>query len=59
MLSTEPAWPRMAHFDGRARPLQLARDEIHAVHCRVETFANEGAMLTEQLWDAEDLPERE
>jgi hypothetical protein len=49
----------MAHFDGRARPLQLARDEIHAVHCRVETFANEGAMLTEQLWDAEDLPERE
>ena len=25
----------------------------------MEKFANEGGMISEQLWDAEDLPERE
>ena len=51
-------WTLLANLDRRTRPLRTAagRDPRPFI-ATIEKFANEGGMLTEQLWDAPDLPE--
>jgi glucoamylase len=53
------AWPLLtgerAHFELAAGRPEVARRLLHAL----ETFANEGGMLPEQVWDAPDIPDRE
>src|SRR6185436_17045094 len=52
-------WPLLsgerAHYE-----LAAGRPEVAAALCRtLESFANSGGLLPEQVWDAPDLPERE
>jgi glucoamylase len=53
------AWPLLtgerAHYELAAGRGQEAERLLRSL----ETFANEGGMLPEQLWDAPDIPERE
>jgi glucoamylase len=50
------AWPILTGERGHYE-LAAGRDPMPSI-AAMEKFANEGAMLTEQLWDAEDLPEK-
>jgi glucoamylase len=56
---TGRAWPLLtgerAHYELAAGHL----DEAVRLRKALETFANEGGLLPEQIWDAEDIPERE
>jgi glucoamylase len=53
------AWPLLtgerAHYELAAGRRKEALRLLHAL----ESFANEGGMIPEQVWDAEDIPERE
>jgi glucoamylase len=53
------AWPLLtgerAHYELAAGHMDEARRLAQAL----EAFANEGGLLPEQIWDAEDIPERE
>jgi glucoamylase len=53
------AWPLLtgerAHYELAAGNVQGARDLMHSM----EAFSNEGGMLPEQVWDTEDIPEKE
>ena len=53
------AWPLLAgergHYElaaGRTKDAETVRDDM-------EAFANEGGMISEQVWDAHDMPEKE
>lgn len=52
-------WPLLtgerAHYELQAGDLPAARQLMTAL----ESFANEGGMLPEQIWDGKDIPERE
>ncbi|MHB8908834.1 MAG: glucan 1,4-alpha-glucosidase [Syntrophales bacterium] len=52
-------WPLLtgerAHYELAAGRRDRAEMMLHAL----EAFANEGGMLSEQIWDASDIPERE
>ena len=53
------AWPLLA---GERAHLELEaghRDEAEKLLSALESFANEGGMISEQTWDAPDLPARE
>jgi glucoamylase len=53
------AWPLLT---GERAHYELAagrRDEAQRLLRALETFANEGGMIPEQVWDAKDIPERE
>jgi glucoamylase len=53
------AWPLLT---GERAHYELAaghRQEAMRLLCALEAFANEGGMIPEQIWDAEDVPERE
>jgi glucoamylase len=53
------AWPLLtgerAHYELAAGRRAAAKDLLHAL----ESFANQGGMIPEQIWDAPDIPERE
>lgn len=53
------AWPLLvgerAHYELAAGNVEEATRLLHAM----ERFANEGGMLPEQIWDTDDIPERE
>jgi glucoamylase len=53
------AWPLLtgerAHYELAAGRLDQAEKLLHSL----EAFANEGGMLSEQVWDAPDIPEKE
>jgi len=53
------AWPLLAgeraHYELAAGRRDRAENLLHAL----EAFANEGGMLSEQIWDAPDIPEKE
>ena len=53
------AWPLLtgerAHYELAAGRRDEAERLLHAL----ESFANEGGMIPEQIWDAPDIPERE
>jgi glucoamylase len=53
------AWPLLtgerAHYELAAGRQKEARRLLHAL----EAFANQGGMIPEQIWDSEDIPERE
>jgi glucoamylase len=53
------AWPLLtgerAHYELAAG---RRAEAVHLLHA-MEAFANEGGMMPEQVWDAEDIPERE
>jgi len=56
---TGRAWPLLtgerAHYELAAGHM----DEAVRLRKALEAFANEGGLLPEQIWDAEDIPERE
>jgi glucoamylase len=53
------AWPLLtgerAHYELCASRREEALRLLHAM----EAFANEGGLISEQIWDSEDMPERE
>ena len=53
------AWPLMtgerAHFEIAAGRIELAQSLLNTL----ETFANDGGMIPEQIWDEKDIPEKE
>lgn len=53
------AWPLLtgerAHYELAAGRTEAALHLMHAL----EAFSNQGCLLPEQIWDAEDIPERE
>ncbi len=53
------AWPLLtgerAHYELAAGHYEVAEQLLGAL----ESFANEGGMISEQVWDAPDIPERE
>ena len=53
------AWPLLtgerAHYELAAGRREEAERLLHVM----ESFANEGGMISEQIWDAPDIPERE
>ena len=53
------AWPLLtgerAHYELACGNRQRALDLLHAM----ESFANEGGLIPEQIWTGEDIPERE
>ncbi len=56
---TGRAWPLLA---GERAHYELAAghmDEAVRLRQALEAFANEGGLLPEQIWDADDIPERE
>jgi glucoamylase len=52
-------WPLLtgerAHFELASCGVEVARELLKTM----EAFANEGHLLPEQIWDSEDIPERE
>lgn len=53
------AWPLLT---GERAHYELAagrREEAERLMKALEAFANEGGLIPEQIWDAEDIPERE
>ena len=53
------AWPLLT---GERAHYELAaghRDQVLQLLGTLESFANEGGMIPEQVWDSEDIPERE
>ncbi len=53
------AWPLLtgerAHYELAAGHRQQSEDLLHAM----EAFSNEGGMFPEQIWDSDDIPDRE
>jgi len=53
------AWPLLtgerAHYELAAGRQDVAENLLHAL----KSFANEGGLIPEQVWDAPDIPERE
>ena len=50
------SWPILTGERGHYE-LAAGRDPMPFITA-MEKFANEGGMISEQLWDAEDLPEK-
>ena len=52
-------WPLLtgerAHFELAAGRVERARSLLHTM----ESFANDGGLISEQVWDSADLPERD
>ncbi len=53
------AWPLLTGERAHHELAAGRRDEAHRLLETLEAFANAGGMIPEQIWDADDIPERE
>jgi glucoamylase len=53
------AWPLLAAERGHYEVLAGHKDQAETIREDMQSFANEGGMIPEQVWDTDDIPEKE
>ncbi len=53
------AWPLLTGERAHCELAAGRRDAAHKLLQAMEAFANEGGLISEQIWDSSDIPERE